>query len=278
LGDLDPRTALEAARAGLVTAHRQGRPGTVATLLSGLATAAFHTGDWDETVRVLAELLEESSTGHRMATVQALAWLEVFRGSASYAAHAAEVRATLSGTTDAVAQSGLTDLDALEAYVQGRWVDARAAALRSNDLAVFPGIVLLAVRASLMQQDVEAARDTLATFDAMGAHGPAFAAHRLALAAGVAALEGDTAAALQGYRDARAALGALGLRWVLAQTGLEMVTLLPAEPEAVAAAEEARDIMVSAGAAAFLPRLEEAIAAAVVGSTVAAAARTTVAS
>ena len=100
----------------------------------------------------------------------------------------------------------------------------------------------------------------LAQFDAVGAHGPAFGAYRQVAAAGVAALAGDTADALRGHRDGRAALRALGLRWDEALVGLDMIELLPGEPEARTAAEEARAVMVELGATPFTARLDAALA------------------
>ena len=87
-----------------------------------------------------------------------------------------------------------------------------SAALESNALATFPTMIALAARCALWSRDIDAARSDLALYDEAGAHGPAPAAYRQVMAAGVAALSGDVNEALRDYRESRSALRLLGLR------------------------------------------------------------------
>ncbi len=159
-----------------------------------------------------------------------------------------------------VAASGLMDLAALEAWFAGRIADARAHALASNDLAEYPAMVVLAARCSIALGDGAAARADLAILGAQGGQGPALAADRAFLRGGIAALSGESVESIRAYRDAVAGYRALGLRWDLALCGLGMIELLPDEPEARLAAEEARDIMVELGATPFITRVDAALA------------------
>ena len=119
----------------------------------------------------------------------------------------------------------------------------------------------MGMRAALLLRDATALRDVLGRFDGLGAHGAALHANRISLGAGLAALEGHRTAALRGYREGVDRLRALGLRWVVAQTGLEMITVLPSEPAAVELALEARATMMELGATPVLGHLDAALAA-----------------
>ena len=150
-------------------------------------------------------------------------------------------------------------MQAVEAWCEGRLAEARAAALESNALATFPTMIALAARCALWSQDLDAAREDLARYDEAGAHGPAPGAYRQVMAAGVAALSGDVDDALRDYRESRTALRLLGLRWDEALAALDMIEVLPEHPEARAAAEAARALMVALGAAPFLERVDAAL-------------------
>jgi hypothetical protein len=116
-------------------------------------------------------------------------------------------------------------------------------------------------RAALWAGDGAAARDDRAALDAAGFHGPAIEADRATVRAGVAAFEGLSIDALHLYREALQAWRDLGLAWDEALCGLDMAILLdPANPEARAAAEAAREILVRLETAPFITRLDAALA------------------
>ena len=94
----------------------------------------------------------------------------------------------------------------------------------------------------------------------MGAHGPTFDAGRAGIVAGLLGLDGETAAALIAFREARRRWVALGLAFDLAVTAIEMAAALdPAEPEVAAAVDEAREAFRRMGAVSPLALLERTV-------------------
>ncbi|MFN8621831.1 MAG: hypothetical protein U0869_13955 [Chloroflexota bacterium] len=260
LQDVDPRLALDAARQGIVAARRIGHASLQVTLHMGFTAAAYHTGDWAEALTATeATLVDQQRAAARAGLLLPVATIRIAKGHGDEPRYE-EFRAFQRALGTEVGLSAIKDVDAYLALADGRWADARADALESNRLAEYPSAVLVAIRASILGRDPAATRETIAVFDALGAHGPAFTAQRQAAGAGLAALEGNRDAALRGYREALASLRALGLRWVLAQTGVEMVTVLPDEPEALEVADEVRAILVELGAKPLLGHLDRVLA------------------
>ena len=86
---------------------------------------------------------------------------------------------------------------------------------------------------------------------------------RASIAAGIAALRGDSAGALAGYRTAMAAWRSLDLPWDEALTTLEAVTVLgTSDPEVAGWVDGARATFERLRAAPLVERLDEAVAAA----------------
>lgn len=86
-------------------------------------------------------------------------------------------------------------------------------------------------------------------------------ADRRIATAGLAALDGRKAEALEGYLVGLREHRAMGTRWELACTAIDMVVALgPDMPEVRAAAEEARAILAELGATPFVARLDAALA------------------
>jgi hypothetical protein len=144
----------------------------------------------------------------------------------------------------------------------GRLDDARTAwrHLAAQDAINAPEFIYRAARPALWQGDVDAARSDLAALDATGVHGSVVELRRLAIRAGLAALEGRPADALGQYREALRGWHELGLAWDEAMTGIDMATLLdPSEPEVRAAAESSRQILARLGAKPFVDRLDSAM-------------------
>ena len=258
--ELDPRAALDACRAALLTARRLGVPTLEFGLIGSHLGAAYRTGDWSESLRLLESASGSDATfASRSTMIQGSRWIRSAL-AADVADDVAHLRRFLGEMTDAISQSGIADIAALEAWCDGRLVDARRAARASNALATYPMMIALAARCALWSHDLEGARADLSLFDAAGAHGPALSAVRLVMAAGVAALEGDVVQALRGFRDGRAALHALGLRWDGALAAVDMIESMPDEPAAQEAAREARAVSLELGAAPFLARIDAALA------------------
>ena len=263
--DSDPRAAAEATRSGLTLARRLGMRFWILSFVQNLAGISVRTGDWDLALAELeAELGGEMDLSDRRGLLGSALVFRALRGQLA-TDELAQFEAMFVDATDPVNQSNMLDVLASCAFGEGRLGDAQGHARRASELAYFPGGHVMAVRSTLWAHDLEAARSTVASFEATGAHGPALEANRVTLRAGIAALEGHTADALALYRDALRAWRDLGLPWDEALCAIDMATLLdPGEREVREAAEAARETLARLGAKPFLERLEAAMA----GSTV----------
>jgi len=118
----------------------------------------------------------------------------------------------------------------------------------------------VATRAALWAKDPSTARDRLARFERLRAHGRAVHMTSLTFSAGIAALEGRTSEAISQYHDALQGWAELGLPWDQALAGIDMaMTLGPDEPAVAAAATTTRTILESLGANGMLARLDAAL-------------------
>jgi hypothetical protein len=114
--------------------------------------------------------------------------------------------------------------------------------------------------AALLAEDPATARLALDRLVRTGAHGRAVDVDRLAIAAGLAALDGQRSQAIAGYRAAIAGWRDLGLPWDEALTSIEFVRFIgPDEPEAIAAADAARAILERLEAVMVLRTLDASI-------------------
>ena len=247
----DPRASVELQRAGIALARRLGERSTEILLLGNAAEDARRTGDWDW---ALAELeaaiqLDIDAISRRSLQVVQAGFL-AYRGALSPERYEA-LKGALQGGEDADSAAGTHDVDATVAAAGGDWRAAHdhyvamADASLLNAPYVLPAAGLFATLAS----EADLARAALARLDAMGTRGRAVAANRLAIEAGIAALEGDRMAALNGYRQAIAVLRELGLRvdeaWV---TMAAMARVGADEPETLGWATRSADFLDEVGA------------------------------
>jgi len=173
----------------------------------------------------------------------------------------AEIERLAADITDPSILSNVALARADRAFARGELIEAAAAygqaALKSSINA--PSAFTMVARAALLLRDAATADDALAAFEATGARGPTFAACRLSIQAGLAALDGRPGDALSLYGDAIRRFRDLGGPLDEAFTAIEMATLLdPAEPEVRVATESAREILTRLRATPFLERLEAA--------------------
>lgn len=118
-----------------------------------------------------------------------------------------------------------------------------------------------AARAALWSGDARGARAALSLFEARPERGRAVAAKAAELRAGIQALDGQAGAARAGYRDAIRAWRDLDAPFYLGLALLGSATLVgPGEPEARAAADEARAIFSRLGSPPLLGRLDAGLA------------------
>jgi class 3 adenylate cyclase/predicted ATPase len=259
--DIDIRDALHDAREALALARRAGNRGRLLDCLSNLGYFAFLAGDWDGALTELdGQLAEELEEVHRI-------W---FMGN-SIVVHACrgdDVRDSLTqlhrliAGRDRLGTPG-DDADANAALAQGRLREAAGAWRRiaEREAGNAPEGLYRAARAALWDGDVEGARADLAAIDATRRHGVVVELQRAAIRAGLAASDGRTAEAIAQYRDALRGWRETGMAWDQALTGMDMAILLdPTNPDVMAGAAEAREILSRLGARPFLARLDAAMA------------------
>ncbi|HEX7527234.1 MAG TPA: hypothetical protein VF327_13050, partial [Gaiellaceae bacterium] len=258
----DPRAAVENNRVGLAEARRLGQRAYVLSFLTNGAAGAMWVGDWDWALPELEELLaSELEREDRILVLWAVLGVRVWQGETADEL-LAEIERLAADTSDPNILSNVALARADRAFARGELIEAAAAygqaALKSSINA--PNAFTMVARAALLLRDAATAADALAAFEATGARGPTFAARRLSIQAGLAALDGRPGDALSLYRDAIRRFRDLGLLVDEAFTAIEMATLLdPAEPEVRVATDSAREILTRLGATPFLERLEAAM-------------------
>jgi class 3 adenylate cyclase/tetratricopeptide (TPR) repeat protein len=261
-----PAESLALEHEAIDLARRLGQRGQEIVITMNATEDARRTGEWDWAVAALEQLSQldvdaEALLGNR--NQQAL--YDAYRGMLTDADRDTVV-ADLQATADSDLQSGASDVVATSHFVAGRWAEAAASWLTVVDISDLnvPYALPKAGRAALLARDGAVARAALDSLAALGTRGRTVDADRAVIRAGLAALDGDRAAALAGYRMALASFRELGLAWDEALLGLEAVTLLgAADPEAADAevagwVDASRAIFTRLRAAPMLDRLNEA--------------------
>jgi class 3 adenylate cyclase/tetratricopeptide (TPR) repeat protein len=257
----DPRTGLASARTGVTLARRLGSRTALGISLGNGVGCAIRTGDWPWAFAELDSTLTEDIDGiDRLNVLEASASLRALQGD-QVGDLIAEMASIVGASDEPQVLSAIWIARASDAFASGRLRDARDALHRTGELVAEyrPMALAGAARSALWMSDVAGAADELAALDASGVHGPAVETDRKTIRAGIAALDGRPAEAITIYREALRAWRDLGLAWDEALCGLDMATLLdPSEPEVLAAAESAREILVRLGAKPFIARLDAA--------------------
>jgi class 3 adenylate cyclase/tetratricopeptide (TPR) repeat protein len=263
LGHRDPVEALAMDRALLEESRRAGLRAQAITAVGNGAEAARTVGDWDwaetETGALLASDIDREDRIWLLAQALIIGRL---RGEARADAQAEFESAAAPVAEQAVQQTDIRDLEAWSALIEGRLQEASrnwestAAASPLNA----PSALSLAGRARLWDGDVAGARAALDAGDATSVHGPFVEARRMALAAGIAALEGREGEAIALYGRARDAMREAKVMFELALVGLDMAVLLdPALPAVESAIQESRQILGRLRAGPVLAMLDSAL-------------------
>ena len=255
---MDPHASFETARDGLARAQRLGWP-VNPVLVTNFAGAAMRVGEWDEGLKEAAKLVDgRLEPVDWMQVAGAVLIVHALRGEVVADERREFYSATAQSDSEAARLSD-HDVGSWEAFAEGRlslaydrWIAfARESALNAPDSLSMAG------RAALWDSDVDRARAALKLLDATGMHGPVLEVTRLALRAGILALENRRAEALMSYREVLRGYRELGLVLDEAFVGIDMLGVLgPSEPDVVAAAERAREILVGLRAKPLLARLE----------------------
>ncbi len=258
----DPRAALELEKEGIELARIIGRHDVEWLLIGNGGEDAIRTGDWDWQAGEYAKFadLDIDPTIEYQMRVATVA-IEILRGTIA-TMEAKRIADTMSSIERGDLSSNGPSLLGWLAFSEGRFDVAAAAWLETADLSRLnaPFVLPRVAHAALLARDAGLARAALQRLSEVGARGRAIEVDRTAIEAGLAALAGETAKAVSGYRLAITGWRDLGLVWDEALTSIVFVSLVgPADPQAQAAAESAREILERLGAARVIDRLDAAI-------------------
>jgi class 3 adenylate cyclase/tetratricopeptide (TPR) repeat protein len=252
----DPELAYTVARDGHELSLRFGMRGYAFYMLGNAAELAIRLGNWDwaqaETEAAVAATENDLAARMRLAEIRGLRGMDVaeeFQGIADQTAAMTEIQAPAS----------VAEVRALVALAQGDSREALDLARRSYGIAVAPDATAAqtAVRAAAWLGDAQAVRHAIGAMD--GQVGRVPAAIRREAEATLAGLEGRRSDALAAFTDAVRRWRELGFEFEAAVCALNLVTVLGvAEPEAVAAAEEADAVFERLGAKPFAELLAKA--------------------
>ncbi len=269
----DPAAGLAFAREGLEIGRRLGSRNYGHQMIGNGSVCALRVGEWDWAAEQLDEWLAiDSDWGARSEFYMDRAVLRSLRGQDGSADLDEALQILREGEiTDPQWESYTQWARAWAAFAAGRFDEARDGAERAVALTGYfsPFAHPLGIRAALHAGDATGAARLLAALEISGFRGSALAADRLAVRAGLDALEGRGPAALAGYREAIRMYRQLGLAFDEALAVVDMAALLqPPErdqPDVLTAIEVARDTLRRLEAHPLLERLERAEAAAPTG-------------
>jgi class 3 adenylate cyclase/tetratricopeptide (TPR) repeat protein len=248
----DPRAALELEREGIALVRRIGRRDMELLLIGNASEDAIRTGDWDFPATEFASLDElDIEPTIRLPMENASVFIGLLRGTVDPDSLQARFKALAELSEDSDLASAGHDMRGWAAFAAGRFADASAAWREMATMSALnaPYVLPRAAHTALLAGDAAAASAALEGLIATGAHGRALENDRIAIRAGLAALDGRTAEAIAGYRTALAGWHDLGLPWDESLSALVFVHVVGAdEPEARAAAGAAMAIMQRLGA------------------------------
>jgi hypothetical protein len=262
ISDDDPAGATRMLLEGAELARQIGDRGMYNWLAGTAAVGLFQEGrDWDSHAAVTQELLDTATLRADRIRLLILHGLHQAARGENLDGLRSEVTALVGDSTDpddlfslhmVTGNTALMAGDTETAYVNG----LKASRLPTQNPEVALG---LALTASIWSRNAERVRTTaaeVAEVPLTGAYGQAWRQHA---AAAVAALEGRTAEALAGFREARAGMLALEQYFECSGWVLEAAILLPAEPEVRAWADDMRPLLEELRARPYLEKLDAAL-------------------
>jgi tetratricopeptide (TPR) repeat protein len=255
----DPAEALRMERAAIELARQLGQRGTETLTLGNAAEDARRTGDWTWAIDELEAGLElDLDDNTRLTLRAALALLRALQGRLSND-QLDDLLASVSTLDDSDVDAVGYDVQGMVAFGRGEFRFTHDMAMRVADQSDLnaPYALPRAAHAAVLASDPTAAREALARLDDLGTRGRAVDADRHAVRAGIAAIEGDPATALAGYRAAIDAFRDLGLPWDEALAGLSAaIRLGPDAPGVREWVESARATFLRLEAAPFVALLD----------------------
>ncbi|CAN5583094.1 hypothetical protein BH23CHL7_BH23CHL7_16130 [soil metagenome] len=261
-GEQDLAAAMDGLREGLALARRTGHRDMVLQNVGNIGYCGFLAGEWDFALSELEALpTDELESRDLILVLNNLLIIRAARGESidDGLAQMEQAGRNMSGQWHLF----VSDPQANAALASGDLTTAQQAFrdVAESDASQAPEYFYRAYRPALWARDIEMARKMADAAQAAGGHGPLVAARRATMRAGIAALEGRPAEALDLYREALRGWRSGHAAWDEALTGLDMATLLdPAEPEVAAVVTSTRTILEALGARPYLERLEAAVA------------------
>ncbi len=262
----DPAAGLALAREGKDLAKRRGSRQYLLGMAGNGSVCAIRVGEWDWAAAELAEGLAGEGPWSIDAELLAdRAMLRALRGE-DVESDLTAARAARASITDPQYEAYDFWAQAWAALANGEFAAAARSAEEAARKADFFRALSwpLAGRSAIWAGDLDEARRFRDLLDSTALRGTVLDHERLAIRAGVAALEGRSADALGLYRDALRGFKAQGVAFDLALVALDSATVLPAadrsNPEIAAAIDAARSTFARLGATPFAARLEDVLA------------------
>ena len=260
----EPAAGLALGREGLEIGRRLGSRAYGFQMVGNSSICAFRVGEWDSAAALIDEWLAIDAANPAVAEFYVdRAILRALRGEDAMADVEEANRSAPGRGGDGPPVAVLRPPGAcLVCLLAGRHDEVRSLGSIAIDLTSYfaPLTYPLLIRSALWSSDAAGAAGLLAAMDASGYRGPVLTADGLAARAGIDALEGRSASAVAGYREAMHAYRQLGLVFEEATAAVDMATLFAPEereaPDIIAAVAAARVTLERLGARPFLERLD----------------------
>jgi class 3 adenylate cyclase/tetratricopeptide (TPR) repeat protein len=255
----DPRSAVELERAGITLARRLGERSTEVTLLGNASEDARRTGDWAWAIEELDNAMALDIDAANLRAMRVVRFAFGLLQGTNTAADVAALAAELLGSNDTDAEGAVHDVQAVLALAAGDWAAAYRELIAQADVSALnaPYVLQPAGVIATLSGDATGARASLDFLDRIGTRGRAVDANRAAIEAGIAAMEGDGMAALNGYRQAIGAHREMGIALDEAFVAMAAAARLgTTDPEVAGWLERARETFERLGARPLMAQLE----------------------
>ncbi len=268
----DPGAGLTLGREGLEIGRRLGSRAYGFFMVGNAAISAIRVGEWDWAEALLDEWLALEVTSNSFAEFYVdRAVLKSLRGldAAGDIGEAGKLRETV---TDPQYESYDLYAQAWAALAAGDLASARVHAERATEITDYfaPLAAPLMMRSALWAGDRAALAAAIPALEGSGYWGQVLQVDLASARAGLAALEGNGAEALAGFRDALRGYRALGLVFDEAAASVDMASVLASPeretPDVVAAIDAARATLTRLRAVPFLAQLDRATSSHVSGA------------
>jgi tetratricopeptide (TPR) repeat protein len=257
----DPAEALKLYLDGAAEAQRVGDRASMLRLLTNAAIAWFETGDWATALREMeTALASPMPAADRTLSLFQVVQIRAYRGD-PIEELIRELDDLLEHERDSNVLNAWASTRAAVALADGRYEDARAAAVESARLSSFNAPITLGLsgHAAAWARDRDAVAGTLDALLATRAHGGLVDLRKTSLRAAIAGLDGRVDEAAAGFRTSLEGFRRRGARVEEALTGIDLAAVLGADRADPQLVRATRAVLTELGAAALLARLEDVL-------------------